>query len=108
MRPDHIEDILTQLHPGQWFGWSDSADKSYANLVILDPQYSKPLEQELTDALAAAQAEYDDYHAPYRKSRRAAYTSVSDQLDMLWHDMEDGTTKWHDLIRSIKLAHPKA
>ena len=33
-RPDHIEDYLITLHSGQWFGWSDSKNKVYANLVI--------------------------------------------------------------------------
>ena len=33
-RPDHIEDYLAQLHTGQWFGWSDSKNKVYANLII--------------------------------------------------------------------------
>jgi len=40
--PDHIEDILIALHRGQWFGWSDSKNKIYANLVIHDDQYDKP------------------------------------------------------------------
>ena len=33
-KPDHIEDYLAQLHTGQWFGWSDSKNKIYANLII--------------------------------------------------------------------------
>ena len=33
-RPDHIEDYLANLHTGQWFGWSNSKNKVYANLVI--------------------------------------------------------------------------
>ena len=30
-RPNHIEDYLIQLHTQQWFGWSDSKNKIYAN-----------------------------------------------------------------------------
>ena len=33
-RPNHIEDALIHMHNGQWFGWSDSNDKVYANLII--------------------------------------------------------------------------
>ena len=29
-----LEDYLVSLHTGQWFGWSDSKNKVYANLVI--------------------------------------------------------------------------
>lgn len=51
--PDHIEDYLADLHTGQWFGWADPFNKVYENLVILDPQYQKPTEQECIDGLEA-------------------------------------------------------
>ena len=35
-RPDHIEDVLVKLHKGQWFGWSDSKNKIYANLRLTE------------------------------------------------------------------------
>jgi len=54
--PDHIEDILVTLHPGQWFGWSDSDNKIYANLVIHDDQYDKPSQASLEAELATLQA----------------------------------------------------
>ncbi len=53
--PDHIEDYLITLHTGQWFGWSDPYNKVYANLIIHDPQYTKPTEQECIDGLKALQ-----------------------------------------------------
>ena len=59
-RPDHIGDYLAQLHSGQWFGWSDSKNKIYANLVILDSSKSKPSESDCTTGLAALQTAYDD------------------------------------------------
>ena len=46
-RPDHIEDVLISLHTGQWFGWSDSKNKVYANLVILSAD-DNPTESALT------------------------------------------------------------
>ena len=59
-RPNHIEDYLARLHSGQWFGWSDSKNKVYANLVILDSSKSKPSESDCTTGLAALQTAYDD------------------------------------------------
>lgn len=59
-RPDHIEDYLAQLHGGQWFGWSDSKNKVYANLVILDNSKSKPSESDCTTGLANLQTAYDN------------------------------------------------
>ena len=59
MRPAHIEDFLVQLHGGQWFGWSDSTDKSYANLIIHDDTKTKPTELECTNGLTNLQNAYD-------------------------------------------------
>ena len=58
-RPNHIEDYLISLHTGQWFGWSDSKNKVYANLIIHDDSKSKPSEQECIDGLAQLQSDYD-------------------------------------------------
>ena len=57
-RPDHIEDYLVTVRTGQWFGWSDSKNKVYANLIVHDGG-SKPTEQECTDGLAALQSSFD-------------------------------------------------
>ena len=58
-RPNHIEDYLIQLHTGQWFGWSDSKNKVYANLIIHDDSKAKPSESDCTSGLATLQSEYD-------------------------------------------------
>ena len=59
MRPTHIEDYLVTVRKGQWFGWTDSKNKIYANLIVHDGG-SKPTEQECIDGLAALQKAYDD------------------------------------------------
>ena len=33
-RPSHIEDALVKLHSGQWYTWTDSKNKIYANLRL--------------------------------------------------------------------------
>ena len=58
-RPIHIENYLVQHRIGQWFGWSDSKNKIYANLIVHDGG-SKPTEQECTDGLAQLQTDFDD------------------------------------------------
>jgi len=60
MKPEHIEDVLVHLHSGQWFGWSDSKNKVYANLVIHsadDKPTQEWLEAELTRQQGAWNAE---------------------------------------------------
>ncbi len=58
-RPNQIEDYLVQLHTGQWFKWSDSKNKIYDNLIILDNSKTKPTEQECIDGLAKLQSDFD-------------------------------------------------
>ena len=58
-RPNHIEDVLAKLHTGCWFGWSDSKNKVYANLVKHSAD-DKPTESALTTELAAQQTAFDD------------------------------------------------
>ena len=57
-RPNHIEDFLITVREGQWFGWSNSKNKIYANLIVHDGG-SKPTEQACTDGLATLQSDFD-------------------------------------------------
>tara|TARA_R100001463_G_scaffold131730_1_gene191947 strand:- start:478 stop:828 length:351 start_codon:yes stop_codon:yes gene_type:complete len=109
-KPDHIEDYLAQLHTGQWFGWSDSKNKIYANLIIHDDSKTKPTEQECNDGLAKLQGEYSKGYVSLRKN---AYPEIGDQLDMLWHTMDKDNElqhKFYDFyqtIKKVKVTYPK-
>ena len=70
-RANHIEDFLVTVRTGQWFGWSDSKNKVYANLIIHDGG-SKPTEQECTDGLAALQTAYDDAQTKLTSDKTSA------------------------------------
>ena len=85
-RPDHIEDVLVKLHKGQWFGWSDSKDKVYSNLVIHDDQYSKPSKASLEAGLVQAQ---DDFDWQGVRRERDSLLSGSDHILMPDYPMED-------------------
>ena len=112
-RPNHIEDVLIGLHTGQWFGWSDPDDKVYDNLIIHSAD-AKPTESELTTELTAQQTAFDN--AAYSRNRKAAYPSIGDQLDMLWHAVDTGdwtaakvkTTEFYTALKAVKDANPKA
>ena len=58
MKPEHIEDVLVHLHSGQWFSWSDSKNKVYANLVIHGDQ-EKPTQEWLEAELTRQQEAWD-------------------------------------------------
>lgn len=105
-KPDHIEDYLVTVRTGQWFGWTDSKNKIYANLVVYDGGY-KPTEKECTDGLATLVAEWELENDSYRSKRRAAYPSQQEQFDMQYWDQVNGTTKWKDAIAKVKSDYPK-
>jgi hypothetical protein len=102
---DHIEDVLVRLHTGQWFGWSDSKNKVYENLVIHDDSKDKPTQEFLESELQKMQDEFDAQD--YARDRAKAYPSLRDQMDMQYHDAVDGTTTWQDAVQAVKDAHPK-
>ena len=57
-RPNHIEAYLITVREGQWFGWSDSKNKVYANLIVHDGG-SKPSEADCTAGLKKLQDDFD-------------------------------------------------
>ena len=77
-RPDHIEDALRHMHNGAWFGWSDSKNKIYANLIIHDGSKSKPTEQECTDGLAQIQTDFDDAKTKQETDKANANQKLKD------------------------------
>jgi hypothetical protein len=110
MRPTHIENYLTTVRTGQWFGWSDPTNKIYANLVVHDGG-SKPTEKQCTDGLKALQDAWDLENNSYKSKRRDAYDTLANQLDMLYHDLVagklDATGTWAKHIKAVKDANPK-
>ena len=84
MRPEHIEKVRIQLHGGQWFGWSDSKNKVYANLIIHGDQ-EKPTQEFLESELTRLQSEHDAQG--YARNRQAEYPSIDDLIVALWENV---------------------
>jgi len=118
-RPNHIQDYLITVRTGQWFGWTDSKNKIYANLVVHDSG-SKPSESDCTNGLKTLQDAWDEKNKQYKIQRvigvgtTAGYESMATQLDQLYHDMKDGklgvaatTGSWFVGITSVKTAIAK-
>ena len=103
MRPTHIEDYLITVRTGQWFGWSDSKNKIYANLIVHDGG-SKLTEADCTNGLKALQDAWDLENDSYKSKRRAEYPSVADQLDDIYHNGIDG---WKATIKAVKDKYSK-
>jgi hypothetical protein len=70
MRPTHIEQALAQMHENQWFTWTDSKNKIYANLKLsdklgvdgelIDNPHSLPTEEEVNAKLLEMQTAWDN------------------------------------------------
>ena len=73
-RPNHIEDALIRIHTGQWFTWSDSKNKTYANLrlaekigvdgnIVDNPITELPTEEAVNAKLKELQDAWDSNNA---------------------------------------------
>jgi hypothetical protein len=60
-RPSHIEEALCQMHNNQWFTWTDSKNKIYANLRLtgLYGVTKLPTEEEVNAKLLELQTAWD-------------------------------------------------
>ena len=107
MRPTHIEDYLITVRTGQWFGWSDSKNKIYANLIVHDGG-SKPTEADCTNGLKALQDAWDLEYDSYKSKRRAEYPQLAEQFDLLYKDIVAGTVTTNgDFAKTIKAVKDK-
>lgn len=97
IKPETIDDISTVealLHLG-----IKSADVN-GELTLLDGA-----EMPSDEAIAIARQEVFDLYQDnfYKKQRAASYPKLSEQLDMLWHAIDQGKLdKDSDFYRSIK------
>ena len=107
-RVDHIEDVLVHLHTGQWFGWSDSNNKVYENLII-DGGQDKPTKEFLESELSQKQAEYDSQD--YSRNREAEYPPIDDLIVALWEGVVEermaSVTALEALRQAVKTKYPK-
>lgn len=70
----------------------DKIVKSKTNYILVNGEYIKESESKNLVAI---------------ENRKKEYPSIQDQLDMIYHDLEDGTNNWQTLIKSIKEKYPK-
>jgi uncharacterized small protein (DUF1192 family) len=87
---------LQSLRPGaQWVLRGD-------DLEWLDTEQTQPADAEITAEVARLQAEYEAKE--YQRKRAAAYPSIADQLDTIYHE---GIDAWKAEIAAVKTEYPK-
>jgi hypothetical protein len=91
-----IDKALQSLRPhAQWVLSGDS-------LEWLDTEQTQPTEVEITAEITRLQADYEA--KLYQRQRAAAYPSMADQLDLLYHG---GMDAWKAAITAVKEEFPK-
>jgi len=89
-------DAIISLRPGaQWVLRGD-------DLEWMDTEQTQPTEAEITAEVARLQAEYEANE--YQRQRAAAYPSIADQLDTIYHE---GIDAWKAEIAAVKTEYPK-
>ena len=100
-----LPQALAQFNPGkaQWYGWKNLQDgEVYSNLELIDETATMPTEEEVNAKIAELNI---------LDTRKIAYGNITDQLDKLWHDINDGkldkTGSWYLAIKQVKDDNPK-
>ena len=112
-RPD-ISDALIAMCPSAPFICNanpDTGEYDYDNIEWqTHPDWEIPTKEEVEEYLATLQNDWDT-NVKYRQSRAVSYPSVEDQLDALWHAMDEGTMPkiepMYSDIKATKDAFPK-
>ena len=79
-------------------------NKEYADLAVYCNHNNCHIEDK-GDYLESVQNEYVE--PTYAEKRAEEYPSIQEQLDMIYWDNVNGTTKWVDKIAEIKAKYPK-
>ena len=87
----------------------ESAKPLYAQVnnerrVFTDAEYYQAIED-------LAQSKLDEQDNGYKRSRLESYGSWNEQLDSLWHDIDQGkldkTGSWYKAVKKVKDDNPK-
>ena len=107
---------LASIHNGQWFGWrkdfTGTERMTYENIIVHDSSITKPTEAEVNAKIQELKGTKST-SSNYEQQRRNAYPSIGDQLDMLWHSIDQNPKlkseyfEFYEAIKAVKVKHPK-
>jgi hypothetical protein len=98
---------LQQLRPNSRITFT-SMEENYETLHWKDKTIEAPTKEEVEALVAELKPAWDKW----AEDRPAAYPTVEDQLDMLWHMVNRGEqivkgSVWHEAVRRAKANTPK-
>jgi len=99
-----IIDSITSLVNGASCVVKDNSE------IIWTDSRPQPTDAEIQAEVTRLQTEYDNNQ--YQRDRAEAYPSIADQLDMLWHTIDEGgtldkTSEFYIANKAVKDANPK-
>ena len=105
-----LQDALGHFNTDKpaWYGWTDSSlGMIYSNLKLNDDTATMPSEEDVNAKIAEIQIQED---------RKYAYPEIAEQLDLLWHAIEDGNftnaklknTDFYLKLKEVKDDNPKS
>ena len=111
MRKPQFNHVLNSDYPE--LSWRLEGDYAYEKIEWeLNEDQTAPTKEELESKLATLQAEYDSKQ--YQRDRADAYPELKEQLDLLWHAIDDGKfnvkskdTDFYKKLKAVKDANPK-
>ncbi len=102
-----IVNALLKLRPNAL--WEVGQGNTYADIVWKDENETIPTEEEINIAIAECQAEITAN--TYKKIRSYQYPKIEEQLDMLWHAIDNGTldktSDFYTTLKQVKDDNPK-
>ena len=87
--------------------------KKYVNGVLMDLTPEEEIQLENDKKNHTSKDEIIVEQAPYKEQRRNAYPEIGDQLDMLWHSIDQNPKlkseyfEFYEAIKAVKVKHPK-
>tara|TARA_Y100001963_G_scaffold139144_1_gene204692 strand:+ start:907 stop:1221 length:315 start_codon:yes stop_codon:yes gene_type:complete len=101
----NLQDALQHFNTDKpaWYGWTDSSlGMVYSNLKLNDDTATMPSEEDVNAKIAELDID---------EQRKMEYGSIGDQLDKLYHDIDNGkldeTGEWFKAIKKVKDDNPK-
>lgn len=100
-----LQDALIHFNTDKpaWYGWKNSKDgEVYSNIKLLDETATMPSEEDVNAKIAEIDIDVQ---------RKMEYGSIGDQLDKLWHDINNGTLdetgEFFTALKQVKDDNPK-
>ena len=114
-RPNHINDILCQLHTNSWYEYTDNANQVYSNLRLADkigvggvmvdnPVTELPSEEVLNAKLKESQDTFDAVNNDVLVARRREYPSIEECVHAI---LDDNLVALQEKRTAVKLKYPK-